>query len=84
MPGDVVQLANSEGDYYHTLLVTGKTPEGLLVSAHSNDTYNRPLSAYTAPIKRFLHIRGVAFEVREAQQDCYEALLEGRALPARP
>ena len=80
-PGDVVQLGREEGDFYHTLLVTARRGDELLVSAHTNDVYDRPLSLYTAPRRRFLKIRGVAFEVG-GDNNCYEALVEGRALPA--
>ncbi|MBQ3482832.1 MAG: amidase domain-containing protein [Clostridia bacterium] len=77
--GDVVQLGDAEGDYYHTLLITGRGAQGLLVSAHSNDAYNRPLARYDAPLKRFLHIEGVRFDVQRA--DCFGNLINGIALP---
>ena len=78
-PGDVVQLANRAGGFYHTLLVTRVTPTDILVAAHSNDAYDRPLSSYSNASERFLHIEGVRFEVEETP--CFEALIEGRALP---
>ena len=78
-PGDVVQLGRENGDYYHTLLVTGVQEGEILVSAHSIDVYDRPLSTYTAPLRRFLHIRGVAFRLEEGS-DCYEGLLNGVTL----
>lgn len=81
-PGDVVQLGTAQGEYYHTLLITGMSANGLLVSAHNNDVYDRPLSAYTAPLRRFLHIRGVAFLLDEGT-DCFEALISGTALLGR-
>ena len=79
MPGDVVQLGDRTESFYHTLLITARMGEELYVSAHSNDVYNRPLSAYDAPIKRYLHIEGVRFEVADAP--CFEGLITGRALP---
>ena len=42
--GDVVQLANSRGQFYHSLLVTGFGRSGeILISAQSNDALDRPL-----------------------------------------
>ena len=73
-------VADSEGDFYHTLLVTELRGNEILVSAHSNDVYNRPLSAYDAPLTRFLHIEGVRFETDE--DDCFEGLIQGESLPS--
>lgn len=78
--GDVVQLGRENGEFYHTLLVTGRSEEGLLVSAHTNDVRNRPLTSYRAPLRRFLHIEGVRFEVPSAP--CAEALIRGESLPS--
>jgi hypothetical protein len=78
--GDVVQLAREDGTYYHTLLITGRENEELLVAAHTNDAFDRPLSSYTAPLRRYLHIRGVAFEV-EDRFSCFDGLYRGVALP---
>ena len=78
-PADVVQLGNAAGEYYHTLLVTRVTGEGILVAAHSNDAYDRPLSSYRAPLRRYLHIEGVRFEVTAAP--CAADLIAGVALP---
>ena len=77
--GDVVQLGRETGEYYHTLLVTGERDGELLLTAHTRDVYDRPLSAYTAPRARFLRIVGVALEMPLAS--CLDALIEGRALP---
>lgn len=77
--GDVVQLGDAAGDYYHTLLVTDLRGEEILVSAHSNDAYNRPLSSYDAAISRFLHIEGVRFEA--GGDSCFEGLISGESLP---
>ena len=77
--GDVVQLANRAGEYYHTLLVVGKVPGDILVAAHTNDVFERPLSSYGAASARFLHIEGVRLEIEDTF--CFEDLIEGRALP---
>ena len=77
--GDAVQLGDAAGDYYHTLLITDLREGEIFVSAHSNDVLNRPLSAYEAPLKRFLHIEGVRLEI--ADDDCFEGLYMGTRLP---
>ena len=78
--GDPVQLANREGDWYHTLIVCGFDGEEILVCAQSDDALDRRLSTYTnAAMMRFLHIEGVRFEVNDDL--CFETLLNGRASP---
>ncbi len=76
--GDVVQLGDEAGDYYHTLLITETGEGGLRVTAHSNDALDRPLSSYDYSIARFLHMEGVRFE--SDLPDCYEALLAGEEI----
>ena len=61
--GDVVQLANSRGQFYHSLLVTGFGDGDILISAQSNDALNRPLSTYNYTTARFLHVVGVNVEL---------------------
>ncbi len=78
-PGDVVQLGRGEGEYYHTLLVLERVGREVYVAAHSNDAYDRPLSSYTAPLQRFLHIQGVRIELPAPA--CFEGLIRGEALP---
>lgn len=58
--GDVIQLGKSDGDFYHTLIITSTEPE-ILIAAHSDDALNRPLSTYNYDVARFLHIDGVRF-----------------------
>ena len=60
--GDVVQLQNEEGKFYHTLLITGFTDNDILVSAHTNDALDRPLSTYNYAALRILHILGARLE----------------------
>jgi len=69
--GDVVQLGDDTGDFYHTLLITGFSEGGYLVSAHSDDALNRPLNTYTFAMARFLHIEGVRADVAEDVYDTY-------------
>ena len=77
--GDVVQLADESGDFYHTLMITSVSPDGILVSAHTNAARNRALSSYTYAAARYIHIDGV----RTAYPDvgCYRPLIEGLSLP---
>ena len=60
MLGDVVQLANEAGEFYHTLLITGFSETGeILVTAHTNDVLDRPLSEYPNASERIIHLIGV-------------------------
>lgn len=56
--GDVIQLGNTRGGFYHCLLVMrpGRNP---LIAAHDLDALWRPLSSYDYESIRFLHISGV-------------------------
>lgn len=60
--GDVIQLGDSTGRFYHSLLVTGFSPGGPLVSAHTNDAYTRPLNSYSYAMARYLHLLGVRYQ----------------------
>lgn len=75
--GDVVQLADESGDFYHTLMITGFGADGeILVSAHTNDFLDRPLSEYTNASERIIHIIGVA-ESGESEGNCFERIIDG-------
>lgn len=76
--GDFIQLADEEGDYYHTLVITGFEPGDILISAHSDDAKNRRLSTYNYSSLRYIHIDGVRVNV--ADDICFEPLLEGIAI----
>ncbi len=75
--GDVVQLANREGRFYHTLIVTDFNEDEILVSAHTDDAENRALSTYRYASLRYLHIEGT--RLMFDNEDCYRRLLEGEA-----
>lgn len=78
--GDVVQLGREEGPFYHTLLVVGRDEEGgILVAAHSDDAYARPLAEYQYARIRYLRIEGVRYRV-VGLNACFFPLLEGTAL----
>lgn len=48
--GDIIQLINSRGEYYHTVFISAVIgagiPENIFVCAHSVDARNRRLSTY--------------------------------------
>ena len=82
-PGDVIQYANREGDWYHTVMVTGRDADGeLLVSAQSDDARNRRLSTYNFASARFLRIAGVRVEIND--DVCFDVLLNGGEPPPMP
>lgn len=56
--GDVVQLGNATGDYYHSPIVTAVIGDKVYVSAHTTDTFNRSLSSYDYYSIRCAHILG--------------------------
>lgn len=77
-PGDVIQLGNADGEYYHTLIVTGFDENGYLVSAHSMDSLDRPLSTYVYDRARFLHIEGVRISIPDRYApSCFEDFIGG-------
>ena len=73
--GDVVQYANAEEDWYHTVIITGMDGDEILVSAQSNDALDRPISSYNFAFVRFLHIEGVNVSLDD--DACYSVLLRG-------
>lgn len=76
--GDIVQLGHADGDFYHSLLVTGQDQRGLLVSAHTDDAYNRRLSSYQYDVSRGIHILGYRTDMPVC--NCFESLNSGTAL----
>ena len=56
--GDVIQLRNSEGEFYHTLIISGFSGGDVLVCAQSDDALDRPLSSYSYAGLRVIHIEG--------------------------
>lgn len=57
--GDFVQLGRATGDYYHTPIVCGFSSQGILLAAHTFDTYNKSLNDYYYESVRGIHILGV-------------------------
>ncbi len=62
-PGDVIQLGDGTGRFYHSLLVTRIDGEPkvdtIYISTHTIDSLNRSLNTYQYGAIRFLHILGV-------------------------
>ncbi len=56
--GDIIQLRNTEGNYYHTLIISGFEDNDVLVCAHSDDALDRRLSTYNYASLRIIHILG--------------------------
>lgn len=78
--GDLIQLGDRQGRFYHTLLVTGYRRGDYLVSAHSYDAFDRPLSAYSYARLRPVRIEGFR-AVRDPSPDSFANLLNGVSRP---
>ncbi len=72
--GDIIQLANETGDFYHTLVVIGSDSEGFRVASHSDDYYNRALITYNYASLRYIHIDGVRLEMTDSST-CFNDLI---------
>lgn len=59
LPGDLIQLKNTAGLYYHSLVVLELNGGDPLIAAHTIDSLMRPLSTYTYQSARYLHIVAV-------------------------
>lgn len=73
--GDVIQLANRGGEYYHSLIISGFTDNDILICAHSDDHLDRPLSEYNYASLRVIHIERAIAEIDT--ETMYRELLEG-------
>lgn len=79
--GDVIQLSNAQGRFYHSLLVSGFDENGgILICAQSNDALDRPLSSYRYATARFLHVDGVNIKV-EDNDEYFLNLIDGLEIP---
>ena len=79
--GDVIQLGNERGDWYHSLIVTGFGDGEYLVSAHSEDSLDRPLTSYTYYMARFLRVDGVRFEIPDRYApECRRGFFDGKEM----
>ncbi len=78
LEGDVVQLADETGDFYHSLIITGFRDGNTLVSAHTNDALDRPLSSYNFASLRYIHIEGIRIEIPD--DSCFDTLYNGESI----
>lgn len=77
--GDVVQLGDADGHYYHSLLITGARGGSFLVCAHNNDSLDRPLTSYDAARIRYIHIAGVRMTLA-VQDCCFDGVFSGTSV----
>ena len=76
--GDIIQLARDDGNFYHSLIITGFTDNDILVSAPSNDALDKPLSEYNYTSLRALHIEGAMLYFDD--EKIYNDFLEGKEI----
>lgn len=66
LPGDIIQLANSRGEFYHSLVLTMiRSVRGVrnyYICAHNNDAFQRNLNTYRYADLRGIHILGARTE----------------------
>ncbi len=60
--GDLIQLADAQGTFYHSLIIVAllgpPSPSNLLIATHTLDSNYRPLETYNYFTARFIHIEG--------------------------
>ena len=71
MIGDIIQLQNSSGAFYHTLIISKIEDGEIYICANSNDALDRPLSSYNYAAFRVIHIMGVRYDT-SFLFDCFE------------
>ena len=77
--GDVIQLQNDRGDYYHSLIISEITDDDILVCAHSDDALDRPISTYNFASLRVIHIERAIIDFNF--DTTFQNLIEGISLP---
>ncbi len=79
--GDVIQLANENGEFYHSLIISAFSEGDILVCAHSDDSLDRPVSTYNFTTLRVIHIEKAQIEFDPFLS--FDALINGTSLPRR-
>ena len=79
--GDVIQLQNTSGEFYHTLIISDIRDDEVFVCAHTNDALDRPLSEYSYAALRVLHIEGAMLYFDDEKR--FDELINAVALPLR-
>lgn len=77
--GDVVQLQNTRGEFYHSLIISEITEGDILVCAHSDDALDRPISTYNFAALRVIHIERAIINLNLEQN--IQNVIDGTALP---
>jgi len=80
--GDIVQLANSEGVFYHSLIISEIRGNEILVCAQSDDALDRPLSSYNYANLRVIHI--LAARISIGNDLLAKNVFDAVSLPAKP
>ncbi len=78
MIGDVIQLRNTSGEYYHTLIISGFERGDILVCAQSDDALDRRLSTYSYAGIRVIHIEGARININT--EASFDGIFNGSAL----
>lgn len=58
LPGDVLQLGDKNGRFYHSLVVLANNGREIYIAANDNDALYRPLSSYNYRYVRCIHLLG--------------------------
>lgn len=81
--GDVIQLQNNDGVFYHTIIISEIRNGEIYICANSNDALDKPLSDYNYASLRVIHILGIRYDTR-FQIDCFESLFSPPLPPEPP
>lgn len=81
--GDVIQLKNYDGVFYHTIIISEIRDGEIYICANSNDALDRPLSSYDYADLRVIHIVGVRYDTR-FQIECFDSLYSPPIPPVEP
>lgn len=79
--GDLIQLKNTDGIFYHTLVISKIEEDEIYICANSNDALDRPLSSYDYADLRVIHVEGVRYDTRY-EIDCFEPLYSQTPVPS--
>lgn len=56
--GDIVQFGKNDNNFSHSTIITNISDGNILVAAHSNDAFDRPVESYNFEKVRYIHILG--------------------------
>ncbi len=76
--GDVIQLANDQGEFYHSLVISELTDNDILICAHSDDALDRPISTYNYASLRVIHIEKAVIDLDT--DISFNSLINGTAI----